>query len=80
MDPEYQADYSTVPPQESGPHTHPYLHEPLLYITNIPANVSDETLGIAFVPCAPFRPKLVRETSNPFVSGTIEFKYLESGV
>ncbi|KAF9077433.1 hypothetical protein BDP27DRAFT_1357522 [Rhodocollybia butyracea] len=67
-----------MPQQDSGPHPHPYLHEPLLYITNVPTNVSDETLGIAFVPCAPFRPKIVRDTTSPFVSGTIEFKFLES--
>ncbi|KAF5389609.1 hypothetical protein D9757_004233 [Collybiopsis confluens] len=72
MDQEYQ-----LPPQESGPHPHPYLHEPLLYITNVPANVSDETLGMAFMTCAPFRPKIVRDTPSPTVSGTIEFKFLD---
>ncbi|KIK68690.1 hypothetical protein GYMLUDRAFT_54276 [Collybiopsis luxurians FD-317 M1] len=72
MDQEYQ-----LPPQESGPHPHPYLHEPLLYITNVPANVSDETLGMAFMTCAPFRPKIVRDTPSPMVAGTIEFKFLD---
>ncbi|KAJ3736819.1 hypothetical protein DFJ43DRAFT_1129416 [Lentinula guzmanii] len=72
MDPEYQ-----VPPQESGPQPHPYLHEPLLYITNLSANVTDETLGMTFMACAPFRPKITRDTASPMVSGTIEFKFLE---
>ncbi|KAJ3713234.1 hypothetical protein DFJ43DRAFT_47851 [Lentinula guzmanii] len=66
MDPECQ-----VPPQESGPQPHPYLHEPLLYITNLSANVTDETLGMAFMTCAPFRPKITRDSASPMVSGTI---------
>ncbi|KAJ3905511.1 hypothetical protein F5879DRAFT_736435 [Lentinula edodes] len=72
MDPEYQ-----VPPQESGPQPHPYLHEPLLYITNLPANVTDDAIGMAFMTCAPFRPKINRDTASPMFSGTIEFKFLE---
>ncbi|KAF9477792.1 hypothetical protein BDN70DRAFT_810033 [Pholiota conissans] len=63
--------------QESGPRPHPYLHEPVLYITNLPSYVSDEKLALAFVTCAPFRPKIQRDGSSPFVSGVIEFKYLE---
>ncbi|KAJ3784088.1 hypothetical protein GGU10DRAFT_377077 [Lentinula aff. detonsa] len=66
-----------VPPQESGPQPHPYLHEPLLYITNLSANITDETLGMAFMTCAPFRPRITRDSASPMVSGTIEFKFLE---
>ncbi|KAJ3726568.1 hypothetical protein FB446DRAFT_467958 [Lentinula raphanica] len=72
MDPEYQ-----VPPQESGPQPHPYLHEPLLYISNLPSTVTDESLGMAFMTCAPFRPKIARDNNGPMLSGTIEFKFLE---
>ena len=64
---------------ESGPRPHPYLHEPLLYITNIPAFVSDEMLAMAFVSCGPFRPKIQRDGSSDMLSGIIEFKFLEKG-
>ncbi|KAF8889597.1 hypothetical protein BD779DRAFT_1439034 [Infundibulicybe gibba] len=69
-----------LPPQDHqaiGPHLHPYLHEPLLYITNIPAYVSDENLAVAFVTCGPFRPKIPRDGTSNTLSGTIEFKFLE---
>ncbi|KAF8814980.1 hypothetical protein BYT27DRAFT_7318170 [Phlegmacium glaucopus] len=62
---------------ESGPRPHPYLHEPLLYITNIPPFVSDEMLALAFVSCGPFRPKIQRDGSPNLLSGIIEFKFLE---
>ncbi|KAL1732144.1 hypothetical protein EV714DRAFT_282772 [Schizophyllum commune] len=58
-------------------HPHPYLHDPLLYITNIPKTVTDDVLATAFVSCAPFRPRINRDTDAPMLSGTIEFKYLE---
>ena len=61
-------------------HPHPYLHDPLLYITNIPKTVTDDVLATAFVSCAPFRPRINRDTDAPMLSGTIEFKYLEKGV
>lgn len=64
---------------ESGPRPHPYLHEPLLYITNIPPYISDENLAVAFVSCGPFRPKIHRDGSPNLLSGTIEFKFLEKG-
>ncbi|KAK0203475.1 hypothetical protein DFS33DRAFT_805219 [Desarmillaria ectypa] len=75
MDPQYNA-----PLQEAdayGPQPHPYLHEPLLYISNLPPYVSDENLAIAFVTCGPFRPKIARDGSSSLLSGTIEFKFLE---
>lgn len=75
MDPDF-----IPPPQDNeGPHPHPYLHEPLLYISNIPPYVSDENLALAFVTCGPFRPKIPRDGSNDLLFGTIEFKFLEKG-
>ncbi|THV00722.1 hypothetical protein K435DRAFT_656703 [Dendrothele bispora CBS 962.96] len=71
------------PPQDSDnfgtPQSHPYLHEPLLYISNVPPYVSDENLAMAFVTCGPFRPKIPRDGSNQLLSGTIEFKFLDRG-
>ncbi|KAG7094892.1 hypothetical protein E1B28_005699 [Marasmius oreades] len=60
-----------------GPHPHPYLHDPLLYITTLPAYISDESLAVSFLTCGPLRPKIQREPNATFVSGTIEFKFLE---
>ena len=74
MDPAYNQHYI-----ESGPRPHPYLHEPLLYITNIPPFVTDEMLAMAFVTCGPFRPKIPRDGSPNLLSGIIEFKFLEKG-
>lgn len=69
-----------APPQEqSGPQPHPYLHDPILYISGLPPYVKDEDLAVAFVQCAPFRPNIARDGSNRPLSGTIEFKYLEKG-
>jgi len=62
-----------------GPRPHPYLHEPLLYITNLPPFVSDENLAMAFVSCGPFRPRIQRDGSPNLLSGTIEFKFLDKG-
>lgn len=77
MDPDYQH-----PPQDSdfqGPQPHPYLHDPLLHITNLPPYVSDENLAVAFMTCGPFRPKISRDSASGLLSGTIEFKFLEKG-
>ncbi|KAJ7100091.1 hypothetical protein B0H15DRAFT_818651 [Mycena belliarum] len=74
MESEYQV------PEEAesfGPQPHPILHEPLLYISNIPPYVSDENIALAFVSCGPFRPKIHRDGSNNPLSGTIEFKFLD---
>lgn len=62
---------------DQEPQPHPYLHDPLLYISNLPAYVSDENLAVAFVSCGPHRPRIPRDTDSPLVSGTIEFKYLD---
>ena len=58
---------------------HPYLHDPLLYISGLPHFVRDEDLASAFHQCAPFRPNIARDGSTKPLSGTIEFKYLEKG-
>ncbi|KAJ3818939.1 hypothetical protein F5880DRAFT_1616913 [Lentinula raphanica] len=71
MDPEYQ-----VPPQESGTQPHPYLHEPLLYISNLPSTVSDESLGMAFMTCAPFRPKIARDNNAEKALATLQSRPL----
>lgn len=66
---------------EGGPHPHPYIHEPLLYISNLPDYVTDENLAVAFMYCGPFRPKILRDgPPGHLVSGTIEFKFIEKGV
>ncbi|KAL6306379.1 hypothetical protein BKA93DRAFT_774393 [Sparassis latifolia] len=70
------ADYNT-PPELAGQQPHPYLHEPLLYITDLPAYVRDEDLAAVLQHCAPFRPLIPRDGSNRPLSGTIEFKYME---
>ncbi|KAF6764245.1 hypothetical protein DFP72DRAFT_417605 [Ephemerocybe angulata] len=62
---------------QEGPHPHPYIHEPLLYITNLPSFVTDEMLAVAFMYCGPFRPKIQRDAPGAILSGTIEFKFLE---
>lgn len=72
------SEYNTPPP-EARPQPHPYLHEPLLYISGLPPYVRDEDLAVAFQTCAPFRPNILRDGSNKPLSGTIEFKYLEKG-
>lgn len=62
-----------------GPQPHPYLHEPLLYISNLPPFVSDETLAMALAFCPPFRLKIPRDGGPNLLSGTIEFKFIEKG-
>ncbi|KAJ7598977.1 hypothetical protein C8J56DRAFT_1010984 [Mycena floridula] len=62
---------------QQGPLPHPYLHEPLVHVSSLPAYVTDENLAIAFVTCGPHRPRIPRDGSSNMVSGTIEFKYLE---
>nr|GAT54681.1 predicted protein [Mycena chlorophos] len=69
-----EGDYQ-VPPEQDGPHEHPILHEPLLYISNIPPYVTDENIAMAFVTCGPFRPKIARDGSNNPLNGTIEFRF-----
>ena len=70
----------THPGQSDYPPPHPYLREPLLFVTNLAANVSDADLARAFESCVPFRPNISRDGSGHPLSGTIEFKELEKGV
>ncbi|KAG9313592.1 hypothetical protein JVU11DRAFT_5922 [Chiua virens] len=73
--------YASPPLQESdGPQLHPYIHDPLLYISNLPPYVTDENLATTFQSCAPFRPNIPRDGTNRPLSGTIEFKFLEKGL
>ncbi|KAG6830599.1 hypothetical protein H0H92_015880 [Tricholoma furcatifolium] len=75
MDSDY--DHAAQDQEVCGPHPHPYLHEPLLYISNIPSNITDENLAMAFVTCGPFRPKIPRDSSSDLLNGTIEFRFIE---
>ncbi|KAH8103123.1 hypothetical protein BXZ70DRAFT_773261 [Cristinia sonorae] len=70
------ADYGNAG-EPARPQPHPYLHDPLLYISGLPHFVRDEDLAAAFQQCAPFRPNISREDTTKLLSGTIEFKYLE---
>lgn len=68
------------PYESTEPQPHPYLHEPLLYISTLPHFVTDENLATAFSTCAPFRPRIMRDGTTKPLSGTIEFKALDKGV
>ncbi|EJC98246.1 uncharacterized protein FOMMEDRAFT_171180 [Fomitiporia mediterranea MF3/22] len=59
------------------PQPHPFLHEPLLYISGLPSYVSDSALAQAFESCVPFRPHIVRDGSDRPLSGSIEFRELD---
>lgn len=63
-----------------GSRPHPCLHDPVLFVTNLPAFVSDETLASALVGYGPFRPKILRDGMQATVAGAIEFRYLEKGM
>ncbi|KAH0835869.1 hypothetical protein J3R83DRAFT_9745 [Lanmaoa asiatica] len=70
--------YASPPLQESdGPQPHPYIHDPLLYISNLPPYIADENLAITFQSCAPFRPNIPRDGTSCPLSGTMEFRFLE---
>jgi len=66
-------------PLQLSPHSHPYLREPLLYISNLPNYVTEENIAMAFVNCGPFRPKAVRDVTSNYITATIEFKFLDKG-
>ncbi|KAK7044810.1 hypothetical protein R3P38DRAFT_2880974 [Favolaschia claudopus] len=72
-----ESEYQPQDSEQYGPHPHPILHDPLLYISNLPPYVTDENLALAFVTCGPFRPSITRDGSNNPLNGTIEFKFLE---
>ncbi|KXN81675.1 Polyadenylate-binding protein, cytoplasmic and nuclear [Leucoagaricus sp. SymC.cos] len=69
--------YAVPHEQAYGPQPHPYLQEPVLFVSNLPAYISDETLATAFVGYGPFRPKIIRDGIQAMVSGAIEFRFLE---
>lgn len=71
--------YAVPHEQAYGPQPHPYLHDPVLFVTNLPAYVSDESLATTLVGYGPFRPQILRDGMQATVSGSIEFKYLEKG-
>ena len=75
------ADDSQSPSQDLDytPPPHPYLHEPVLYISNLPTTVSDADLALALEHCVPFRPHIPRDESKSLCSGTIEFRLLDRG-
>lgn len=58
---------------------HPYLHEPVLYISGLPSYVTDDEIALVFQPCAKFRLKINREDPHLELCGTIEFQYLDRG-
>ena len=60
--------------------SHPYLREPILYVTNLAPHVSDSDLARAFEFCVPFRPNIPRDGSGRPLNGIVEFKELEKGV
>ncbi|THH08058.1 hypothetical protein EW145_g2962 [Phellinidium pouzarii] len=63
--------------EQHQPQPHPYLQEPLLYISNLAQHVTDAELAQAFESCVPFRPRIIRDGSERSLMGTIEFKQLE---
>lgn len=67
------------PQHDYTPDPHPYLSQPLLYISNLAPHVTDSELAVAFEACVPFRPRLVRDGSERPLNGSIEFKHLEKG-
>jgi hypothetical protein len=67
-----------IPAYDTQPH--PYLHEPRIYLSNLPAWVSNEQLGLALQPCVPFRPTIPRDGSGAPLSGCIDFKALHQGL
>ena len=72
--------YTVASDQGHGTRPHPCLHDPVLFVTNLPAYVSDETLASVLVGYGPFRPKIIRDGMQATVSGAIEFRYLEKGL
>ncbi|OCH86497.1 hypothetical protein OBBRIDRAFT_761221 [Obba rivulosa] len=70
------SEYPTAGSAERQPH--PYLHEPLVHITGLPPYVQDEQLAVAFQPCAPFKPNIPRDGSDQPLSGTIQFRTMDS--
>lgn len=66
-------------PPFPGSQPHPYIQDPVLYVSNLPAYVTDESLASALTGFGPFRPKIIRDGAGSSASGTIEFKFLDKG-
>lgn len=64
---------------EYTPGPHPYLLEPILYISNLAPYVTETDLSFALEHCVPYRPRIPRDDQEKPLSGTIEFKLLEKG-
>jgi hypothetical protein len=58
---------------------HPFLTEPVLYVSNLPAHITDEIIARTLEFCVPFRPRLARDPTNGAVTGSIEFRTIERG-
>jgi polyadenylate-binding protein len=66
-------------PSFRGPQPHPYIQDPVLYVSNLPPYVTDESLASALTGFGPFRPKIIRDGAGSPASGSIEFKFLDKG-
>ena len=58
---------------------HPYLPEPLLYVSGLLPHVTDADLARALEHCIPFRPNIPRGGHEATLSGTIEFRSIVKG-
>lgn len=67
------------PEYDYTPGPHPYLLEPILYISNLAPYVTETDLSYALEHCVPYRPRIPRDDPEKPLSGTIEFKLLEKG-
>ncbi|KAG8817202.1 hypothetical protein FRC19_011493 [Serendipita sp. 401] len=56
---------------------HPFLHEPILYVSNLPSQITDEVIARTLEFCVPFRPRLVRDPVTGNATGSIEFRTKE---
>lgn len=66
-------------PYEEGLRPHPYIEQPLLFLSNLPPFVSDHDLAKALVEVSPFKPNLQRDGSPNPVSGEILFRFVGTG-
>ncbi|GJJ14849.1 hypothetical protein Clacol_009117 [Clathrus columnatus] len=73
--------YISPPPQDNPlpqDRSHPYLKEPLIYITNLAPHVAEHDIARVLEHCVPFRPNIPRDGSGRPLTGTIEFRELSS--
>ncbi|KAG8832796.1 hypothetical protein FRC17_000619 [Serendipita sp. 399] len=56
---------------------HPFLHDPILYVSNLPSHITDEVIARTLEFCVPFRPRLVRDPVTGKATGSIEFRTKE---